>query len=154
MQREIIKGIAKAIQNEFGNAYTVYSEKVRQGVRKPCFFINGERFGEIPYIMGRYMKENAFLVSFYPQDFGDDGEKDQCGKAAERLFKCLEYIIVDGNLTRGSKMSGEIRDGVLKFSVNYDMFVVKPKEEIPAMENLDFRTGNKTGLQRKEKKKS
>ncbi|MCM1055215.1 MAG: hypothetical protein NC394_06805 [Bacteroides sp.] len=135
MREEITKGIAGALSAEFGSMYTVYAERVRQGVRKPCFFIECESTAEIPFPMGRYFRESIFSVTFYPE--GKD-EKRECIRTAERLFGCLEYITVGGDLTRGSKMSCAVEDGVLKFTLHYDMFVYKLGERTPKMEELHY----------------
>ncbi|MBD5114516.1 MAG: hypothetical protein HDT46_04835 [Ruminococcaceae bacterium] len=136
MQQEIIKGISKALNAEFGSMYTVYAEKAKQGVQKPCFFIKSESTAEIPFPMGRYFHENIFSVTFYPKNEAE--EKIDCVRTAERLFGCLEYITVSGDLTRGSKMSCRIEEGVLKFTLHYDMFVYKPKEKTPKMGELHY----------------
>jgi len=138
METEIIKGIAKALSSEFGGKYTIYAEKVKQGIRKPCFFINRESVCEIPFPMGRYFRENIYAVTFYPN--GED-EKRECIRTAERLFQCLEYIYVGGDLTRGSKMSCNIDEGVLKFTLHYDMFIYRPKEPVPKMGELRYIRG-------------
>lgn len=135
MEALIINGIAKALSSEFGDKYTVYAEKVKQGVRKPCFFISRESVCEIPFPMGRYFRENIFSVTFYPE--GKD-EKRECVGTAERLFRCLEYIFVGNDLTRGSKMSCNIEEGELRFTLHYDMFVYKPAEPIPKMGELHY----------------
>lgn len=135
MKAQIITGIAKALTSEFGDKYTVYAEKVKQGLRKPCFFISLDSICEIPFPMGRYFRENIFTVTFYPE--GED-EKRECIRTAERLFQCLEYIYAGNDLTRGSKMSCNIEDGVLKFTLHYDMFVYKPREPIPKMGDLRY----------------
>ena len=135
METQIINGISKALSLEFGGKYTVYAEKVKQGLQKPCFFINRESVCEIPFPMGRYFRENIFSVTFYPA--GED-EKRECVRTAERLFQCLEYIYVGNDLTRGGKMSCNIEEGVLKFTLHYDMFVYRPAEPIPKMGELHY----------------
>ena len=56
---------------------------------------------------------------------------------------CLEYITVDGDLTRGTGMNGELVDNVLSFFVNYDMFVIKEQESEPTMETIEQNTNVK-----------
>ena len=81
----------------------------------------------------RYFRENQFCLQYFPTD--KDRAKEECNAVAERLFSCLEYINVTGDLVRGTKMNCEVVDGVLNFFVNYDLFVYKninsdPMEEI------------------------
>ena len=54
---------------------------------------------------------------------------------AERLYWCLEWISVAGDLTRGTQMRYEVIDNVLHFFVNYDMFVYR-LDNTPAMSEL------------------
>ena len=135
MELLITNGIAKALSMEFGNKYTVYAEKVRQGIQKPCFFIERESTCEIPFPMKRYFRENIFSVTYYPE--GED-EKRDCVRTAERLYQCLEYIYAGSDLTRGTKMSCQIEEGILKFTLHYDMFIYKPTEPIPKMGELHY----------------
>lgn len=137
MEQDIIKGIARALIGAFGNGHTVYTEKVRQGLKTPCFFVKCESCLEIPFPMGRFFRENIFSVTFYPESGAD--EKKECARAAEKLFGCLEYITVSGDLTRGSKMKCGIEDGVLKLTLHYDMFVYKPGEKTPKMGELHYK---------------
>ena len=40
MINSIIEGISIAINTEFGERYTIYTESVEQGLKEPCFFIS------------------------------------------------------------------------------------------------------------------
>ena len=39
MINSIIEGISIAINTEFEDVYTIYTESVEQGLKEPCFFI-------------------------------------------------------------------------------------------------------------------
>ncbi len=135
MENKIINAIAKALSSEFGSKYTVYAEKVKQGAKKPCFFISPESVCEIPFPMGRYFRENIFSVSYSPE--GENNNREY-GSVLERLYRCLEYISLPDGLTRGSHMSCTADGELLKFTVHYDMFVYKPKEPVSKMERLHY----------------
>lgn len=64
-----------------------------------------------------------------------------CGSRAS--FFSLEWIIVDGDLQMGTKMRYEIVDGTLHFFVNYDLFVYKGGDDIPAMREMKKETSVK-----------
>ena len=63
-------------------------------------------------------------------------EKEECNAVVERLFNCLEYITVEDDPVRGSKMNSEIVDGILNFLINYDLFIMKLKNEEVAMNEI------------------
>lgn len=134
MISSIIKGISVAINTEFGDVYTIYTESIKQGLKEPCFFIsclnptNKVFFGE------RYFRTNQMCIQYIPTN--TSVEKEECNAVAERLFNCLEYITVGEDPVRGSKMNSEIIDGILNFFVNYDLFIMKLKNEEVAMNEI------------------
>lgn len=134
MISSIIKGISVAINTEFGDGYTIYTESIEQGLKEPCFFIsclnptNKVFFGE------RYFRTNQMCIQYIPTN--TSVEKEECNAVVERLFNCLEYITVEDDPVRGSKMNSEIVDGILNFFVNYDLFIMKLKNEEVAMNEI------------------
>lgn len=134
MISSIIKGISVAINTEFGDGYTIYTESIEQGLKEPCFFIsclsptNKVFFGE------RYFRTNQMCIQYIPTN--TSVEKEECNAVVERLFNCLEYITVGEDPVRGSKMNSEIIDGILNFFVNYDLFIMKLKNEEVAMNEI------------------
>jgi len=125
MINKIIDGISEAINKEFGDGYDIYTESIEQGLEEPCFSIlclnptNEQFFGK------RYFRQNQFVIQYFPST---DEKNAECNAVRERLFDCLDIIIVNGDQTRGTKMKGEIVDGVLNFMLNFDMFVYKVQE--------------------------
>lgn len=131
MIQEIINGISRAIWEEFGDEYTIYSEEVKQGLKEPCFIISYVRTGHIPEMQRKYTQRNLFWVQYIPRDSGQ--ARAECYSAAERLERCLEYITVEGGLVRGVAVNYEVNDGVLTFSVTYNMRLIvisKPKDDM------------------------
>ena len=70
--------------------------------------------------------------------------KQECYAVGERLFSCLEYLDVGGDLVMGTKRKYEVVDGILHFFVNYNMIVNIPKE-LPTMETLEIDQHTKKG---------
>lgn len=123
MINSIIESISIALNAEFGDDYTIYSESVEQGLKEPCFFVFCLNPTTKLFLGKRYFRKNPFCVQFIPGD--KDRVKEECNAVAERLFSCLEYITVTGDLVQGTQMNYEIVDGILNFFVNYDLFVYK-----------------------------
>lgn len=126
MINNIIDAISISISLVFGENYEIYTESVKQGLKEPCFFISCVNPTSRIFLDRRYFRENLFCIQY----LSSEGEKEtDCNDVVEKLFDCLEYINVDGDLLRGTKMHSELTDGVLNFFVNYNMFVYKFKDE-------------------------
>lgn len=133
MINAITESISISLNAEFGDEYTTYTESVEQGLNEPCFFVFCINPTNRLFLGKRYFRENQFCIQYFPADA--DREREECNAVAERLFSCLEYITVTGDLERGTKMKYEVVDGVLNFFVNYDLFVYKV-ETADAMEEI------------------
>lgn len=134
MINSIIEGISIALNTEFGERYTIYTESVEQGLKEPCFFISCLNPTSKVFLGERYFRTNQMCIQYIPTN--KSVEKEECNAVTERLFNCLEYITVGEDLIRGSKMSSEIVDGVLNFFVNYDLFTLRLKNKDDAMNEV------------------
>jgi hypothetical protein len=61
--------------------------------------------------------------------------KSECYAVHDRLYAALNYISCGDSMLRGVMMSGEVLDGVLTFTVTYNVFVRRVPEVEP-METL------------------
>ena len=74
------------------------------------------------------LRNNQFCIQYFPSTAEP---KAECNAVLERLYGCLELITVVENettnsLTRGSRMKGEVIDGVLnRAKHNYLYFCAK-----------------------------
>lgn len=123
MINSILESISISLNSEFGDDYAVYMESIEQDLKKSCFFVLCMNSAGKAFSGQRYFRENQFCLQFFPAD--RDRAREESNAIAERLFSCLEYITVTGNLLRGTKMKCEVIDEVLNFFVNYDLFVYK-----------------------------
>lgn len=131
----IIDGICKALSEEFGEEYEIYTESVQQDLTEPCFSIVPIKPSINQFLKNRYYRANSFCIYYFPKSA--DEPLKEIRNVQERLMDCLEYITVDSDKIRGTQMNAEVSDGVLAFFANYDMFVYKTTESIPAMEDLE-----------------
>ena len=134
MINSIIEGISIALNTEFGERYTIYTESVEQGLKEPCFFISCLNPTSKVFLGERYFRTNQMCIQYIPTNASV--EKEECNAITERLFNCLEYITVGEDLIRGSKMSSEIVDGVLNFFINYNLFTLRLKNKDDAMNEV------------------
>ena len=135
--QNLIDAIAEALFQEFGSDYEIYTEKVEQGLTEPCFLIRCLN-PTMNVFLGRcYKRTNQFSIQYIPSTQEPIAE---CISVMERLFGCLENVILHGKPLHGRELNGEITDGILTFTVNYDGFVLKDGEQIPEMEDLEILT--------------
>lgn len=135
MINSIIQGISLAIKEKFGNEYKVHMEERPQGLKEPCFFVSCLNPTHELFLGRRYFRQNQFVIQYFPKD--ELHSKRECNETGDRLWSCLEWITVTGDLVMGTRMRYEIVDGVLNFFVNYNMFVGKKADFVP-METLNL----------------
>lgn len=143
MINELVQAISVALDAEFG--YENHMEEIKQDLVEPCFFIqclnpSTELFLGVRESRQRYFRQNQCCIQYFPES--KTAYEQECYAVAERMFLCLEYITVGGQLIRGTKMNYRVEDGVLHFFLNYDGFVYRV-EETDAMEVLESTTSPK-----------
>lgn len=136
MINKIIKGISQKLDSEFNSKddkYTIYTESIEQGFDEPCFSIISLKPISTNLVGNRYKREYSFDIQYFPEN---EQSNNEINEVIERLFTSLEYIRVDGNLVKGTKINGEIVDNVLHFFINFNMIIKKEIEIIDRMESL------------------
>lgn len=141
MINRIMEAIGTVLNAEFGDGYKIYREEAGQEFQGPCFFTACTNSSNKQFSEKRYLRENQFCIRYFPEIGGK--EREECYGAAERLFSCLEWLTVDGDFVMGTRMRCEMTDGVLLFFVNYDVYVYKMSETVPAMEEISSETAVK-----------
>lgn len=126
--KELIDAIAEALFQEFGSEYEIYTEKVEQGLTEPCFLIRCLNPTKTRHLGLLYKRTNQFSVQYIPSTAE---VYEECNYVMERLFECLENVILSGKPVHGTEIQGEITDGILNFTVNYDGFVLKTEDQDP-----------------------
>lgn len=142
MLNEIIKGVSMKLNTAFGEKYKIYQNDVRQGLKKPCFFLAVLNPTLTPLTGRRYMSRNPLDVQFIP---ADDTKNAKLYEVGWELMNALEYIkLPGGDSLRGTSLNFEVVDGVLHCFVNYNLPLNKPAEKV-TMETLDVDVGTKKG---------
>ena len=134
--KNLIDSIAEALFQEFGSGYEIYTEKVEQGLTEPCFMIRCLNPTKNVYLGRCYKRTNQFSIQYITSTVE---AYEECASVMERLFECLENVILSGKPIHGMDLHGEITDGILTFTVNYDGFVLKTEDGIP-MADLEVLT--------------
>ena len=132
--QNLTDAIAEALFQEFGSDYEIYTEAVEQGLTEPCFLIRCLNPTKNRHLGLRYKRTFQFAIQYFPSTAETYAE---CATVMEGLFECLESVKLSGKPVHGTDMNGQITDGVLTFTVDYDGFVLKTEEYDP-MEELEI----------------
>ncbi|KXG78285.1 phage tail terminator family protein [Thermotalea metallivorans] len=127
-------GISQKLNVLFGDEYRIYTEEIKQGLKPPAFFIKTLNPSQTQILGRRYQRTYPFDIHFFPSENG--AEAEQCESITDQLFSELEYITVDGNLTRGTGMNAEVVNGVLHFFIQYNSYVLKPETPQEYMDDI------------------
>ena len=126
MIQHIIDGICIKLNETFGDAYTIYTEAVKQGLKEPCFIVRLVNPVSKTELGRRYLRQNLFAIHYLPKS--SEEPKAECYRVLEELYLAMEYITVNGDLQRGVGMRSELVDDVLHIYVNYNMYVHIPQD--------------------------
>lgn len=132
--QNLINAIAEALFQEFGSDYEIYTESVEQGLSEPCFLIRCLNPTRNLFLGQCYKRTNQFSVQYIPSTANAN---EECTAVLERLFECLENVILYDKPIHGTELHGEITDGILTFTVNYDGFVLATEQKYN-MEDLEI----------------
>ena len=139
MIQSIVDGIINAIRTEYDTSFRIYTESTAQGLKEPCFSIlcinpSGER-----EIGNRYKRFFPFNITYFPSS---DEPISECNQVCETLLGLLTEINTDiGVLHSSDNMSGNIVDGKLQFSVQYQVFAKLVEVPTDNMADLSVDTG-------------
>nr|DAL80220.1 MAG TPA: tail completion protein [Caudoviricetes sp.] len=134
MYNDIMDAVTRKLDALFPEI-TVYTSGVEQGLIEPCFFVGFLEPSEKPLLGHRYFRSTGMSIQYLP------GEVEQPARELNRVLEILmdsmEYLsLASGSLMRGSQRSGEPRDGVLTFFVNYNRFGMRTGKMEDSMENI------------------
>ena len=140
-------GICDSLKNEYG--YDIYTDKIQQGFKEPCFFVETVSTNQRRIGYRRYERTQAFCIHYFPEE--SNSVNDDCLIMGENLLFLLEYIKIGEHQARGHMMRYDISGEVLNFHVNYNYHLIMNFNE-PLMENLNQMGGIKNGIQGRNKR--
>ena len=135
---DVVTAISIKLNETFGDAYEIHTESIKHCFQKPAFFILLLQ-PEFDQVVGnRYHETLPFDIHYFGPGYMD------AYSTANKLMSEMEYIkLINGDLLRGTKMKGEVIDGVLHFFVNYNFHVYKVTNPLDKMEDLKLNSGLK-----------
>ena len=138
MIEEIVRGISRGLSEHFKDdeiEYTIYDERVEQGLKVPCFFVLCKSYSDELYRGKRYRRKAEMSIEYVADDKRESINKDM-NSVIEVLYDITEVIEAEGNELRGIERKVEKNEKGFVFSVNYEYFYYK-NEDSEKMEILE-----------------
>lgn len=135
--QETIDGVVKAIRDS-GMAYRIYTEKVEQGMKTPCFFVSCFNARSTDKFNTRVLKTHMISVKYFPNSETD--AYSECMAVSDELVEALSMIEAGGSLVRvNGDIECNIIDGVLVCELEYQTLANRQEPEGEVMEILEQR---------------
>lgn len=135
--QETIDGIVKAIRDS-GMAYRIYTEKVEQGMKTPCFSVYCFKARSTDKFNTRVLKTHRICVEYFPNSETD--AYNECMAVSDELVEALNTIEAGGSLVRvNGDIECNIIDGVLVCELEYQTLANRQEPEGEVMEILEQR---------------
>lgn len=131
----LTEGITKALYDAF--KVPVYLEWKENKMKFPCFVVRVTDSNHDLHVSKLYDRKLDYSIKYFlnAESIPVDYRKDLL-QIGEELYDVLEYVKVGDRITRGEDMKYNENDGVLHFSVTYEMLLHKEAKRVPAMERL------------------
>lgn len=131
----LTEGITEALYTAF--KVPVYVEWKENRTKFPCFIVSVADSNHDLHVSKLYDRKLDYTVKYFlnAESIPVDYRKDLL-QIGEELYDVLEYVKVGDRITRGEDMKYNENDGVLHFSVTYEMLLHKESKKAPAMERL------------------
>lgn len=138
MIEEIIQGLAGALVGAFGPEYDVFIQDIKQGLTRPCFFIEVGKVEIEPLLGLRYLMTVPLVLHYFPRDPGNNAEM---WDAAFQMGQAVRFITLpDGSLLHSAPPYWEITDDTLHFAIAYTLSL-REEQAITLMETLSLDSG-------------
>lgn len=117
---DIIDGLIKSLRAQFNESqYTIYTEHVKQEIKKPCFFILNLQSEQQKNLKGRYKEIHSFTIQYMPQNLLKPNV--ECHDVISKLFEVLEFIELKDGAISTNNIKYKIVEGVLHCFITYEV---------------------------------
>ena len=129
---DVLDGVSVKLNELFEDEYKIYTNSVKQGLEKPCFFIKILPSSKKKLIGNRYENELNLVI----HSMLEEGNMEEFNNISDSLYE-LEYItLLNKDILKGYDMKTEISDGVLLFFITYKFFTYKNAVRETDMEEI------------------
>lgn len=135
----VLQGIVDALSEKFGDNYEIYTSKIEQGLKEPCFFVRCINATNNLFMGQRRTTTNQFVIQYFPSDTIELYEESN--DIFERIIYATEYIKDGNDIMRGTSAGYAINDDTLMVIINYDFPIYRLQEPDEMMEELIQKEG-------------
>ena len=139
MTEEIKAGIAKQLRTIYTEEEAaIYTEKVEQGLKRPCFFLLLEKEEYKPLLGRRYRRTLTFDICYIGQEDGETGLNNQNSQVRQIVVEALQFFsLEDGSLIHPIRWETNTdKGGYLHCKPTFILFGYHDGEEAPYMEKF------------------
>lgn len=136
---DILRPILKKLYIEFGKDYQVFTDRQKQGVKAPCFFVKIINTDLDPQLGNLFYLRNFISITFMPK-------KEDLYILEEIRFRLLMAMRQIPTLygVEGRNLQARIVDGCIVMTGRYDL-LIEENEVKPFMEKLELEREVKDG---------
>ncbi len=120
MVKRVIESIAKSIWQKSDKKLNVYTEKISQGLKMPCAFVECKKVERVPLLNDRYFLRIHSQVTVETRSEKGLSETDTFLKD---LFFAMGWIEIDKIKIQGRGINAKRENGKLLLSAMYDVFI-------------------------------
>lgn len=136
MDVDILHGITRAINAEWPD-YEIHTNKLKQDVVEPCFFVQPIYNNQKHYPCGRINYDTNFLIQILCEQMSTSDKI----KMGNRLHEILDVIdLGNGEKLRGRNKNFNVYEYCVNFSVDYIGFITEPNETEMFIDDLKINT--------------
>ena len=138
MTETLKNAVVSALSKAFGENVAIYTEAVRQGLLRPCLFVEGDTFSERHLVGNRFIRVFPIKITYFPKAEDIPTKRNfELDSALEKLFYSMGTVKSDTDVFRGSVMEARNMGDSLSFSVQYKTIINKvPEEDAVLMESI------------------
>ncbi|GAA0378915.1 phage tail terminator family protein [Bacillus horti] len=133
----IIDHVAATLRRHFPDLAVLEDEPdedAPEGVpATPYFLVLLDKVTHTQELGHRYFRQHNVLLQYVKSE----AKNRDLHQMAEKLYDYMETISAGADQYKGSSMEHEVKEGVLHFSVEYSSYVVRQREPVPKMQQIE-----------------
>lgn len=137
MEEKIGNGITKSLFDEFDGEFSIYTENIEQGIKKPCFFVLHRSTEHKKLIMGRMIFEYGFEIKAMFSERKNSG----IHSISNRITDALRVIDCDDWKINAEEIKFTNKEDIMTCWVKYVISARFEEDESELMEKLDIKEG-------------
>lgn len=126
---DVILGVTRALNQQFPDI-PVFEETAEPAEQQAYFQVKLSPVEQNRRMDRRYQRIHSFTIRFVPN------AGMNLHHTAEQMLDCLASIEVNESSCYGQKLKYEIVDSKVQFTAQYELYITRPKAELPHMQRM------------------